>query len=53
MFDDWDDPGDREVAMRSRRLDAARAGGAVIVPVQERWPRHPTAPASSRWTAFT
>jgi hypothetical protein len=36
MFDDWGDPGDREVAMRSRRLDAARAGGAVIVPVQAR-----------------
>jgi len=36
MFDDWGDPGDREVAMRSRRLDAARAGGAIIVPVQAR-----------------
>ena len=36
MFDDWGDPGDRDVAMRSRRLDVARAGGAVIVPVQER-----------------
>ncbi len=36
MFDDWGDPGDREVAMRSRRLDAARAGGVVIVPVQAR-----------------
>jgi len=36
MFDDWGDPGDRDVGMRSRRLDVARAGGAVIVPVQAR-----------------
>ena len=36
MFDDWGDPADRDATMRTRRLDAARASGAVIVPVEAR-----------------